>query len=284
MTDFFQLLLDPDAGFIRLAFLTGLAASIAFAVTGTYVVVRRSASIAGAIAHSVLGGIGLAVYAQHVLGWTWLTPLTGALVAAVVSSLAIGLVTLSSGEREDSIINTIWATGMAIGLLFIYLARNHTTAVDPMSYLMGDILIVSTTDLWIIIALDVVVVLAATFLNHKLTAVCFDPEFAALRGVRTHFYYLALLVLTGLSIVLLSRLVGIIMVIAMLVVPAAVASAFATRLWQMMLYSTVACATFMTLGLALSVSYDLPSGPAIILVAAAAYLVTLALKAKRRAT
>ena len=94
----------------------------------------------------------------------------GALLAAVVSALAIGFVTLGSGEREDSIINTIWATGMAVGLLFIYLARNHTTSIDPMSYLMGDILIVSSTDLWIIIALDVVVVLAATFLNHKLSS------------------------------------------------------------------------------------------------------------------
>jgi zinc transport system permease protein len=279
--EFLQLLLDPDAGFIRTAFFAGIAASVAFAVTGTYVVVRRSASIAGAIAHSVLGGIGLAVYAQHVLGWEWCTPLRGALAAAVASALLVGAVTARSDEREDSALAAIWAGGMAIGLLFIYLARNHTTSIDPMSYLVGDILLVSKSDLRTVLALDAVVVAAAFHLNHKIAAVCFDEEFATLRGVHSRAYYLGLLVLTGLSIVFLSRLVGIIMVIALLVIPAAIASRFARRLWQMMALSALVCAAFTTAGLALSVNHDVPSGPAIILVASSAYLLAFVPVGKR---
>lgn len=272
MSDFFQLLLDEDAGFFRVAFFGGLLASVAFAVTGTYVVVRRSASIAGAIAHSVLGGIGAALYAREVLGWTWSSPLLGALLAAVASALVIGLVTIYSTEREDTIIAALWAAGMAIGLLFL---RKVPGNIDAMSFIMGDILMVSHTDLWLMAGLDVVVIAVTIVFYPQLMAVSFDEEFARLRGTRADLYYLMLLCLTGLSVVLLSRLVGIIMVIALLVIPAAIASQFARHLWQMMVLSTICCMAFITAGMALSVERDLQSGPAIIIVAAAAYFLLL---------
>lgn len=277
---FFTLLSDPHAGFLRYALISGLFASIAFAVTGTYVVVRRSGAIAGAIAHSVLGGIGIASYLNIARGVEWITPLGGALVAALASALVIGLVTLYAQEREDSVIAAIWAGGMAIGLLFLQKTPGN---IDAMSYIMGDILLISRSDLVMVVVLDIIVVGAGFLFYSRFLAICFDEEFARLRGVRANLYYLLLLCLTGLSIVLLSRLVGIIMVIALLVIPSAIASQLSKHLWQMMIISALACMAFITVGMAASVEFDLPSGPTIIVVAAGAYLLGLGGKALVRA-
>ncbi|CAN5178237.1 metal ABC transporter permease [soil metagenome] len=273
---FFTLLSDPHAEFLRYALISGLFASVAFAITGTYVVVRRSGAIAGAIAHSVLGGIGIASYLNVVKGIGWFTPLIGALVAALVSAVVIGLVTLHAQEREDSVIAAIWAGGMAVGLLFLHKTPGN---IDAMSYIMGDILLISRADLVMVIILDVVVVAVGFLFYSRFLAICFDEEFARLRGVRANLYYLLLLCLTGLSIVLLSRLVGIIMVIALLVIPSAIASQLSKHLWQMMILSALACMLFITAGMAASIEFDLPSGPTIIVVAAGFYLIGLGGKA-----
>ena len=146
---------------------------------------------------------------------------------------------------------------------------------DPMSYLFGNILMISQRDLWIIAALDALVAGVGLLFYHKFTAVCFDEEFALLRGVRVKFYYLLLLCLTAVTVVLLVRVVGIVMVVALLTLPAAVAGHFSRRLWQMMALATLVCALFITVGLGISYRFDLPSGPAIILLAAAVYLAVM---------
>lgn len=280
MGEFFQLLGDPSAGFLRNALAAGLISSVAFGVVGTYVVVRRIGSIAGAVAHSVLGGIGAAIYAQERLGWDWCSPTLGAFAAALLSALIIGLVSIHAKEREDTIIAAIWSIGMAVGAVFLAKADRSR---DLMSYLLGDILIVSQSGLGWLIALDALAALVGIAFYHKLVAICFDAEFARLRGVRANLWYLVLLSITAVSIVLLARLVGIILVIALLVVPAAAASHFAKRLWQMMLLAVLFCMASTTFGLSLSVSHDLPSGPAIALVAGAIYVAVLGgFWAKRR--
>ena len=146
----------------------------------------------------------------------------GALISAIVSALFIGLVSLYAEQREDTAIGAIWAVGMAIGLVF--LARTPSY-VDPMSYIWGDILLISRGDLWLIGALDLVVVVLCIFFYNKLLAICFDEEFPRLRGVRSELHYLMLLCLTALTVVLLVDVVGIVLVIALLTLPAAVAGA-----------------------------------------------------------
>jgi zinc transport system permease protein len=141
-----------------------------------------------------------------------------------------------------------------------------------MSYLFGNILLISKDDLWIVAGLDAVIVTLGVYFYNKLLGVCFDEEFAQLRGVRVELYFLLLLCLTALTVVLLLRVVGIVMVIALLTLPAAVAGHFSRRLWQMMLLSVVFCILFTAAGLASSYTYDLPSGPTIIVFAAAVYL------------
>ena len=270
--DFLNALADPAIPFFRYAFLTGIFASVAFGIIGTYVVARRISYIAGAIAHCVLGGIGGGLYLQKKIGILWFDPLYGAILAALLSAVIIGLVSLHAKQREDTVIGALWAVGMAVGLLFIAKTPGY---VEPMSYLFGNILLIAQSDLWLVLALDALVAGTAILFYHKFLAVCFDEEFARLRGVRTDLFYLLLLCLTALTVVLLVRVVGIVMVIALLTLPAAVASNFARSLGQMMLLSSLCCVAFITSGLAVSYNYDLPSGPTIIVLAGLVYLAVL---------
>ena len=258
-------------GFLQTALLVGLLASLACGVIGTYVVVRRITYIAGAIAHCVLGGIGIAKYLNIVVGLKFVSPLLGATVMAVVAALIIGLVSIRARQREDTIIGAIWAIGMALGILFI--SRTPGYSEDLMSYLFGDILLVTSSDLWLILALDGLVLGAVILFYNRFLAVCFDEQFARLRGVRVELVYLLLLVLTALTVVLLVTVVGLVMVIALITLPAAVAGQFAKNLWQMMAISTVLCAVYSTAGLALSYGPDFPAGATVILLAGAVYFV-----------
>ena len=278
MTDFVQALFDPAIPFLRYALLAGLLASVSFGIIGTYVVARRITYLAGAIAHCILGGIGAALYLQYAAGWSWLHPLYGAIVAALLAAVIMGLVSLYARQREDTVIGALWASGMAIGLLFLAKTPGY---VDPMSYLFGNILIISKTDLWIIGGLDVFVVGIAVFFYNKLLAVCFDEEFARLRGVHVERYYLLLLCLTALTVVLLISVVGIVLVIALLTLPAAIAGQFSRRLWHMMVLAVLFCMAFTAAGLASSYAADLPSGPTIILIGGAAYLLAAITKRVR---
>jgi zinc transport system permease protein len=182
---------------------------------------------------------------------------------------------LRARQREDTVIGALWAIGMATGVLF--LAKTPGYSQDLMSYLFGNILMVTPRDLWLMAALDVLVVVLGLAFYNQFLAVCFDEEFARVRGMRVEFYYLLLLGLTALTVVLLVTVVGIILVIALLTLPVAVAGHFARRLWQMMALATVFSILFTTAGLAISYKPDLPAGATIIVLAGAVYLLVVVL-------
>ncbi|MBN1341642.1 MAG: metal ABC transporter permease [Phycisphaerae bacterium] len=255
------------------ALLAGVIASVACGVIGSYVVARRITYIAGGVAHCTLGGMGAARYFNVVHGWSWLHPLHGAIVAAVAAALIIGLVSLRARQREDTVISALWAIGMAVGILFI--ARTPGYYEDLMSYLFGNILLVSHQDLFLIAALDVAVVGCGVLLYKNFLAVCFDEEFARLRGLSVEFYYLLLLCLTALTVVVLVRVVGLVMVIALLTLPVAVAGHFVSRLWQIMVVSTLLSIALTTGGLAVSYGPELPPGATTIALAGVVYLVVV---------
>lgn len=269
MAEFFAALTDPDMPFLLYAMIAGVLSSIPFGIIGTYVVVRRISYIAGAISHCILGGIGVGLYLQNGLGVSWFGPLHGAIVVALLAAVILSLVSMFGGQREDSVIGALWAAGMGIGLLFLAKTPGYT---DPMSYLFGNILLISRSDIFFVLALDILVLSVVAVFYNVFLAVCFDDEFAGLRGVSTHWFYLLLLCLTALTIVLLVRIVGIVMVIALLTLPAAIAGNFAANVRQMMILATLFCSLFIIFGLAASYSLDLPSGPVIIVIAAAGYL------------
>lgn len=259
--------------FLQFALLAGVLSGVACGVVGAYVVTRRITYIAAAVSHSVLGGMGAARYAQVVFGWSWCEPIYGAVASAILAAALIGWVSLRAREREDTVIGAIWAVGMAVGVIFI--ARTPGYSQDLMSYLFGNILLVSASDLWLIGLLDVVVVGLGLALYNRFLAVCFDEEFARLRGIRVEFYFLLLLCLTALTVVVLIKVVGIILVIALLTLPAATAGAFARTLLRMMFIATILCIGLTTAGLALSYSPDLPAGATTIILAGVVYLASL---------
>ncbi len=260
--------------FLQHAVIVGILAAIPCGVIGTYVVTRRITYIAGAIAHSVLAGLGAARYCQIVFRWSWLDPLYGAVVAAIVSALVIGLVSLFARQREDTVIGAVWAIGMAVGILFI--SRTPGYNEDLMSYLFGNILMVSSEDLRLILVLDILILAFSLLFYNKLLVVCFDEEFARVRGIRVELYYLLLLCLTALTVVLLVTVVGVVMVIALLTLPAAVAGRFSNRLWLTMVLSAMLTVLFTLSGLALAYEPDLPAGATTIVLAGGIYLIVAA--------
>lgn len=269
MIEFLAALTDPNLPFVRYAVITGLLSAIPFGIIGTFVVVRRISYIAGAISHCILGGVGAGLYVQNAMGVTWFGPLHGAIIVALLAAVILSLVSLFAKQREDSVIGALWAAGMGIGLLFLAKTPGY---VDPMSYLFGNILLITKSDIFFVLALDVLVVGVIAIFYNTFLAVCFDEEYAGLRGIHTHWFYLILLCLTALTIVLLVRVVGIVMVIALLTLPAAIAGNFANSVKQMMVLATLLCGIFILAGLSTSYSMDLPSGPVIIVIAAAVYL------------
>ncbi len=275
MREFLEAL--ASQGFLQSALAAGLLASIGCGLMGPYVVVKRIAFIAGGIAHSVLSGMGAALY----FGFS---PLAGALSAAVLAALLIGWVRLRWRAEEDTLIGALWAIGMAVGLLFIAKTPGYQT--DLMSYLFGNILLVPTESLWFMAALDGLLLLLVLAYHRQFLAVAFDEEFARLRGIPVTFFYLLLLVMVAVTVVLLIQVVGLILVLALLTLPAAIAGHYVHSLGLMMLIATLIGGALNLAGLALSYGPDLPAGPTIILVAGGLYVTSALLSrflARRRA-
>lgn len=271
MMEFFSALTEQT--FLQNAMIAGVLASIACGLIGTYVVVMRISYLAGGIAHSVMGGMGLAYY----LGGS---PFIGALIAAVVSALIIGWVKLYWQEREDTLIGALWASGMAIGVLFI--SQTPGYQVDLMSYLFGNILLVAKGDLWLMAGMDAVIIAAIALLYRPFQAVAFDAQFARLRGLPVNFLYLLLLCIVALTVVLMIQVVGLILVIALLTLPAAIAGHYTKTLGSMMALASLLGLAFTSGGLAISYQPDLPAGACIILLAAATFIISAIVAARKK--
>lgn len=271
--------LFPENIFLQMAVWGSLLASIASGVIGSFVVVKRISFIAGSISHSVLGGIGLCVWLQRVHGLTWLDPLWGAFASAIGSAFLIGWMHLHYRQREDALIAAIWSTGMAIGVIFLSLTPGSNS--ELIHFLFGNILWINNQDLWMLASLDVLVLCTVAFYYRRFLALCFDEEQALLQGVNVSKLYFILLSLVAISIVLLIQMIGTILVIALLTIPATLASLFTHRLHRMMGLAIGLCACFSLTGLGISSQLDWPPGATISLLAALIYLGTLlASKAK----
>ncbi len=262
--------------FFQRALAAGLLAAVACGIVGTLVVVRRIASISGGLSHSAFGGVGLG----YLLGFE---PMLGALGFGVLSALGIGVAELKLRQGMDTLIAMVWAVGMALGILFVSLAPGQ--APDLLGYLFGNILLVSPGYVALVAVLDLVIVGVVLFLFRRLRAVAFDEEFAWVIGVPVGALFLLLLTLVALTVVVLIRVVGVILVIALLTIPAAVARHWTDRLSRMMAFAvltgavSIAAGLFLTFGLSSEFGIDLPTGPSIILLAAAVYAASAGLRA-----
>jgi len=269
------LITDP---FLQMALWASLLASIASGTIGSFVVIKRIAFLAGSISHSILGGIGLCIWLQRTYHITWLDPLYGAFAAAIGSAILLGWIHLHYRQREDALIAAIWSTGMAIGVIFLSLTPG--TNVELMNFLFGNILWIGTKDLLLLAVLDIAILCFVLFYYLRFLALCFDEQQALLRGIPVQRLYLLLLCLVAVSIVLLIQVIGTILVIALLTLPATIASLFTYRLPLIMLLATILSSLFSLLGLGASYLLDWPPGSTIALIAAIAYLALLPLRKK----
>lgn len=258
-----------NQAFLQNALITGLLASVACGVMGSYVVVRRIVFISAGISHTVLGGMGIAYYYGY-------NPIHGAVVSALVAALIIGFVSMRYHQHEDTLIGALWATGMAVGILFIYKTPGYN--VDLMSYLFGNILMVERKSVGLLACLDVFIILLVLVFYKRFLAVCFDEEYSQLQGIGVAGTYLLLLCLIALTVVILIQVVGIILVIALLSLPAATSRYYARSLGQMMILASILGAVFTTSGLIVSYEANLPAGATMIVIAGSAYLLFTVLK------
>lgn len=275
MSDLLEALRYP---FFQRALLAGVLASVACGVVGSFVVVKRVTSISGGLSHAAFGGVGLGL----VLG---VSPWTGAVVFTLLCAFILATVYHRRPESLEPAISTLWAGGMALGILLVSLTPGPKP--DLMGYLFGSILFVPRDYLWLVLALDAALLLGVISLFKELQASVFDERFAASLGLFTGALMHVVLAASALVIVVLIRVVGIVLVIALLTVPAIVARQWAETLPRMMAGAVAIGAACTTIGLfgsyALSVGsgLDVPSGPLVILAAIAAYGLSSALRSLR---
>ncbi len=241
--------------FFQNAFLAALMASITCGIIGTYIVSRRIVFISGGITHASFGGIGMGYY----FGFN---PIAGAIAFGILSALGIELFTKKADLREDSAIAMLWSLGMALGIIFIFLTPGY--APNLMSYLFGNILTVSKSDLLFLLFLSVFVIGFFLVFYRMIIFVSFDEEFALTNNAPVRLFNALLISLVALTIVLNIRVVGIILVMSLLTIPQAIANLFTKRFDVMMFYSIAFAFLGSVAGLAFSYIYDIPSGAAII--------------------
>ena len=265
-------------GFMRNAFLAGIMVSIVCGVIGTLVVLNKIVFLSGGIAHAAYGGVGLAFY----LG---IDPVIGAVSFSLISSLIMGLVQRKTRQRADTLIGVLWAVGMALGVIFINLSPGYKP--DLMSYLFGSILAVSKLDIWLMFGVAVLVLILVSLFYKWFLAISFDETFARIRNLPVDLIYMLMITLIGLTVVVAMRVVGLIMIIALLTIPPAIANLFSKSMWKIMLIAAFLSILFTTTGLILSYTLNLTSGATIILLAGAVYIITFIVQSiwrKLRAT
>ena len=241
--------------FFQKAFLAAVFASISCGIVGSYIVARRIVFISGGITHASFGGIGLA----FLLGFN---PLAGAVAFAIGSALGIQFFTKVARVREDSSIAIFWSLGMALGIIFVFMTPGYTP--NLMSYLFGNILTVSISELWWMFILNVVVILFFSLLFHKILYIAFDEEFARAAGLPVSLFNYLTITLVALTVVLNIRVVGIILILSLLTIPQATANLFTKDFKSLIIFSSIVAFIGTLTGLFISYFLDIPSGATII--------------------
>ncbi len=254
--------------FMRNALIAGVLIGISCGVVGSFVVVNRAVFLAGGIAHAAYGGIGLA----FLFGFS---PFLGAATFALFSSSLLALAIQRWDQRLDTVIGVLWATGMALGTILIDLSPGYHK--DVMSYLFGSILAVSHSDIYMMMFLDLIILGVMGFFYKEFLAISFDSEFAMTVGVPVKLFQFIFLWLVGLAVVMMIRIVGLILVIALFSIPPNIAEKLTSSLKKIIVLASLLAIAFSTGGLLLSYHMNTSSGATIVMVAAITYMIFLSL-------
>lgn len=259
--------------FMQNALMAGLLVSIASGIVGSFVVVSRIVFMAGGIAHAAYGGVGMGFF----FGFN---PVMGAIGFSLFMAMVMGLVQRKTQLREDTVIGMLWSIGMAIGIIFVDATEGYTAGFR--SYLFGSILAVPRSELWLMLALDILIIALVWLFYKELVAISFDSTFATVRNVPVDGLYLMLMGLIALTAAMLMQVVGLILLIALLSMPAAIANLYTKTMKNTILLAIALSMAFTTIGLWLSFALNLTSGATIVLCAAIAYLASLGINFLRR--
>ena len=253
MTDIFADILSLD--FLSRALVASILSGITCGIVGCYIVAKRMVFLSGGITHASFGGIGLALYAGF-------DPLVGSLSFAVLSSLGIEFASRRGRIREDSAVGIMWALGMALGILFMSLSSGYQT--DLSSYMFGSILLTTDLDVYSLMGLTLFVVVGALLMLRRLMFVTFDEEFARSQGIRVSLVAYIMAVVIAITIVLSIKVMGIILLLSLLTMPAVIVNTRTKDYRKMALWAAIVGASAGVVGFVASFAWELPPGSCII--------------------
>ncbi|MDW5299677.1 MAG: metal ABC transporter permease [Sedimentibacter sp.] len=245
-----------EYNFLQNAVLASILASIVCGIIGVIIVEKKLVMMSGGIAHTAYGGVGFG----YLMGFE---PIIGAFIFSACAAVGIGYIKRKGGVQSDIIIGLFWSLGMALGIIFISLMPGYPP--DLNSYLFGNILSVTKSDLYLMVVLTFIVVLVVILLYNDWKSYLFDEEFASIIGIKTVFLEYLLLILIAMTIVVLIRVAGIIMVLAMLTAPAASAGLFSSKFKNRMVYAIIFGIIFCMAGLWISYVLNIASGATIVI-------------------
>jgi zinc transport system permease protein len=252
-----------DYWFFQKALIVSIITAISCAIIGTFIVVKRISMITGSISHATFGGLGISFY----FGFN---PIIGAMLFGVACGGSIGFLQKKNKNRLDTILSFLWAFGMAIGILFVYMKPGYSA--DLFTYLFGNIFLISNNEMLYSILINLFVLWVMFFLFNTFTMVLFDEEFAEVRNMPVLLTYLIFYVLIALTIVTILMVVGVILLIAFLTIPPAIALFYFKTIKKIILASGIILVVSNILGLFLGHWLSLPPGPVIILLLSMLYL------------
>ncbi len=252
--------------FLQHAIIGVFLASIICGIIGTIIVEKKLVMLSGGIAHTAFGGIGMGYFLK-------IEPIIGALIFAIASSFGIVTIKEKSKVNADSIIGMFWVLGMALGILFISFTPGYPP--DISSYLFGDILTISKFDLYIMVILDCIVIFMLIGFFNYIKAYLFDKEFLDIIGINVKLIEYMIFLFIAFSVVVLIRVVGIMLVIALLTVPPIISKLFTSNLKKIMGLSIILGLLFSLFGLLVSYKLHIASGATIIIVAVCSYIISL---------
>ncbi|MDD2970412.1 MAG: metal ABC transporter permease [Lachnospiraceae bacterium] len=255
--------------FLQNALIAGLLASVVCGIVGVIIVEKKLIMMSGGIAHTAYGGVGFG----YLIG---IEPIIGAFLFSVASAFGVGYVKRKGSVQSDVLIGLFWSLGMALGILFIALTPGYPP--DMNSYLFGNILSVTRSDLYLMIVLTVIVVAVITVFFQLWKVYLFDDEFSQIIGIRSTIMEYILLVLVALTIVVLIRVAGIILVLALLTAPAASAGLFSKNLKSRMILAIGFGMLFCISGLAVSYVLNIASGASIVIISVVFYFIASMIK------
>lgn len=267
--DFFQDVLVY--AFLQKALITSVVVGIICGVIGSFIILRGMALMGDAIAHAILPGVAI----SYMLGVNYFY---GAVVVGVLTALGIGVISDKSRIKSDAAIGIVFSAAFALGVILITKAKS---AIDLTQILFGNVLYVSTVDMWLTVIIGIILLLIVTLFFKELLISSFDETMAKVYGLKTRFIHYGIMVLLTLVTVASLQTVGVILVVSLLITPASTAYLLTNRLSTMIVLSAFFGALSSVIGIYFSYVYNLPPGPVIALAATAIFLLALIFSPKQ---